>query len=646
MSGVTRLKSSPSEDDRYRLLVDAITDYAIYMLDPQGHVTSWNAGARRFKGYEAGEIIGRHFSQFYTPEDQASGLPATALRTATEQGRFEREGWRVRKDGSQFWAHVIIDPIWSPSGELMGFAKITRDLTERKLAEETLRSSQEQFRLLVQGVTDYAIYMLDPQGQVSSWNAGAQRIKGYAPEEIVGRHFSRFYTPEDVVAGAPAAALACAEREGRFEKEGWRVRKDGSRFWAHVVIDPIRGDDGQVIGFAKITRDITERRETQRALDETREALLQSQKLDAIGQLTGGVAHDFNNLLMAVMGSLELLRKHLPATPKAHALLDNALLGAQRGATLTQRMLAFARKQELALGPVDVAALVNGMSGLLERSLGPTVQVATQFQPDMPLAFTDGPQLESALLNLAVNARDAMPNGGRITISGAAATDAPPGLAAGAYVCLTVADTGEGMDEETLGRAAEPFYTTKGIGKGTGLGLSMVHGLAEQSGGRLRIESRPGQGTRVELWLPVAQAARTPATVFAGPAAPEGETRPLSVLAVDDDALVLMNTAAMLEDLGHQCVAVGSAVAALAALDDQRFDVVVTDFAMPHMSGLELATKIAARWPATPVVLASGYAELPPSADSDIPRLAKPYGQADLAAILRRVAAAPERATS
>jgi CheY-like chemotaxis protein len=202
------------------------------------------------------------------------------------------------------------------------------------------------------------------------------------------------------------------------------------------------------------------------------------------------------------------------------------------------------------------------------------------------------------------------------------------------------------MDEETLGRAAEPFYTTKGIGKGTGLGLSMVHGLAEQSGGRLRIESRPGQGTRVELWLPVAEGAWTPATVFTAPAAPEGETRPLSVLAVDDDVLVLMNTAAMLEDLGHQCVAVGSAVAALAALDDKRFDVVVTDFAMPHMSGLELATQIAARWPATPVVLASGYAELPPSADSDIPRLAKPYGQADLAAILRRVAAAPERATS
>jgi len=649
MSGVTHLKSSPLEDDRYRLLVDAITDYAIYMLDPQGHVTSWNAGARRFKGYEAAEIIGRHFSQFYTAEDRASGLPATALRTATEQGRFEKEGWRVRKDGSQFWASVVIDPIWSPSGALMGFAKITRDLTERRQAEETLWRSQEQFRLLVQGVTDYAIYMLDPQGQVSSWNAGAQRIKGYAPEEIVGRHFSRFYTPEDVAAGAPAAALACAEREGRFEKEGWRVRKDGSRFWAHVVIDPIRGDDGQVIGFAKITRDITERKETQRALEETREALLQSQKLDAIGQLTGGVAHDFNNLLMAVMGSLELLRKHLPAIPKAHALLENALLGAQRGATLTQRMLAFARKQELALGPVDVAALVHGMSGLLERSLGPTVQVTTDFPGAMPAAFTDGPQLESALLNLAVNARDAMPNGGRITISGSTqptAKGGPPGLGAGAYVCLAVVDTGEGMDEDTLARAAEPFYTTKGIGKGTGLGLSMVHGLAEQSGGRLRIDSRPGHGTRVELWLPVAEPAQAPATVFVSPAAPEGEMRPLSVLAVDDDVLVLMNTAAMLEDLGHQCVAVESAVAALMALDDKPFDVVITDFAMPHMTGLQLATEVAARWPATPVVLASGYAELPPSADSDIPRLAKPYGQADLAAILRRVARAPEGATS
>ena len=292
----------PAIDDRYRLLVDAITDYAIYMLDRDGFVTSWNAGAQRFKGYTPSEILGEHFSRFYTEEERAAGTPARALRTAAGEGRFEQEGWRVRKDGTHFWAHVIIDPVRSPSGELVGFAKITRDLTERRKAEESLRRSEEQFRRLVQGVTDYAIYMLTPTGEVSSWNAGAARIKGYAPDEIIGEHFSRFYTDEDRSTGEPAKALALAATSGRFEKEGWRVRKDGSRFWAHVVIDPIRDDEGQVIGFAKVTRDITERKESQRALEEAREALFQSQKMEAIGQLTGGIAHDFNNLLMAVLG--------------------------------------------------------------------------------------------------------------------------------------------------------------------------------------------------------------------------------------------------------------------------------------------------------------------------------------------------------
>ncbi|HEX7944951.1 MAG TPA: PAS domain S-box protein, partial [Phenylobacterium sp.] len=338
-----------SADGRYRLLVDAITDYAIYMLDVDGHVTSWNAGAQRFKGYQADEIIGQHFSRFYTAEDRAAGVPARALRTAAEEGRYETEGWRLRKDGGRFWAHVLIDPIRSPTGEMLGYAKVTRDLTERRAAEQSLRRSEEQFRLLVQGVTDYAIYMLDVDGHVTNWNAGAQRIKGYKPAEIVGHHFSRFYTEADRAAGEPARALATALAEGRFEKEGWRVRKDGTQFWAHVIIDAIRDDAGQVIGLAKITRDITERRETQASLEQARLALMQSQKLEAIGQLTGGVAHDFNNLLMAVLGSLELLKKRLPDDPRALALLENAVMGAERGAALTQRMLSFARKQELTL---------------------------------------------------------------------------------------------------------------------------------------------------------------------------------------------------------------------------------------------------------------------------------------------------------
>ncbi|MBA2682429.1 MAG: PAS domain S-box protein [Ktedonobacteraceae bacterium] len=248
------------DDSRYRLLVESITDYAIYFLDPTGTVSSWNAGAQRFKGYEASEIIGQNFSQFYTPEDRASGLPQRALAEASEKGSFQGEGWRVRKDGRQFWASVVIDPVRDPNGKIIGFAKITRDLTERKHAEQALRASEEQFRLLVQGVTDYAIYMLDPNGVVASWNLGAERIKGYKPDEIIGQHFSQFYSEEDRRRGEPAIALETAVREGRFEKEAVRIRQDGTPFTAHVIIDPVRDQEGSLIGFAKVTRDITERK--------------------------------------------------------------------------------------------------------------------------------------------------------------------------------------------------------------------------------------------------------------------------------------------------------------------------------------------------------------------------------------------------
>src|SRR3954463_7240064 len=257
-----------TDEQRLRVLVEAVTDYAIYMLDPHGIVTSWNRGAQRFKGYTPDEILGEHFSRFYTEEDRQAGLPMRALETATREGRFEQEGWRVRKDGCRFWAHVVIDPIRDEQGNLIGFAKITRDISEQKAAEGGLRRSEERFRMLVQGVTDYAIYMLDPEGHVSNWNAGAQRIKGYQESEILGQHFSRFYTEEDLATELPKRALEIARREGRFEAEGWRVRKDGTRFWASVVIDSIYNDRKELIGFAKITRDITERRKAQEALEQ------------------------------------------------------------------------------------------------------------------------------------------------------------------------------------------------------------------------------------------------------------------------------------------------------------------------------------------------------------------------------------------
>ncbi len=635
-----RFSASLIEDGRYRLLVEAVTDYAISMLDPTGIVMSWNPGARRLKGYEPTEIIGQHFSRFYTEEDRNSGLPARALETAGREGKFESEGWRVRKDGSRFWAHVVIDPIRASSGEIVGFAKITRDLTDRRAAEEALRKNQEQFRLLVQGVTDYAIYLLDRDGRVTNWNLGAQRIKGYRPDEIIGQHFSRFYTEEDREAGEPQKALATVAREGRFEKESWRVRKDGSRFWAHVVIDPIHDDRGELLGYAKITRDITERKEAQEELERTREVLMQSQKMDAIGQLTGGIAHDFNNLLMAVLGSLELMRKRLPDDPKLLALLENAVQGAERGRTLTSRMLAFARRQELKQEAVNIPNLVRGMTDLLQRSLGPSVDIETRFPLVTKPVLIDANQLEMALLNLTVNARDAMPGGGQIIVTTREATiregDAS-GLNPGSYICLAVSDTGTGMDEATLRRAMEPFFTTKGIGKGTGLGLSMVHGLAEQSGGRFVLKSRKGEGTTAELWLPVAE---RPALAIeqirdsAGNAALHPGA--LVVVAVDDDSLVLTNTIAMLDDLGHTGVAAASGQEALDILRRKKaVDLVITDQIMPQMTGQQLAEAIRKEWPELPVLLTTGYAETEPGVA--LPKLAKPFTQNELAEEIARI---------
>ncbi|MDQ0136443.1 PAS domain S-box-containing protein [Neorhizobium galegae] len=632
------------DEERYRLLIDAITDYAIYMIDPEGKIVSWNPGAQRFKGYEAWEILGEHFSRFYTPEDRLARAPEHALRTAATEGRFEKEGWRVRKDGSRFWAHVIIDPIWGRSGELLGFAKVTRDLTERKKAETELRLSEQKFQLLVQGVTDYALYMLDPDGRVSNWNPGATRIKGYTADEIVGRHFSQFYTPEDRERGEPARSLETARRDGRFEREGWRQRKDGTRFWAHVIIDAIRNEEGTLLGFAKITRDITEKVEAQKALTQAREELFQSQKMEAIGQLTGGIAHDFNNLLMAVLGSLEILKKRLPDDPALTPLLDNAIQGAERGAALTQRMLAFSRRQELNMQAIDVPVLVGGMMDFIQRSLSASASVETRFAENLPHITSDPVQLETALLNLVVNARDAMAGGGTIVISAEEylADENTERLKPGCYVRLSVADSGEGMDEETLIRATTPFFTTKGVGKGTGLGLSMVQGLTEQSGGKLEIESQKGKGTTVSLYLPAADANDCPQSsekTMPSPAAtPRGR---LTILAVDDDALVLMNTTLMLEDLGHTVIEAYSGTDALKELRSGAHDIdlVITDHSMPRMTGSELAAAIREERPGLPVVLATGYAELPTGGDNRLPRLPKPFSQNQLQEIIATVLA-------
>lgn len=649
MNDTSKLSNPPSDDSRYRQLIEAVTDYAIYMLDANGFVTSWNPGAQRFKGYTAAEILGGHFSQFYAEEDRLAGKPARALATAAREGKFEGEGWRLRKDGSRFWAHVVIDPIRDSAGQLVGYAKITRDLTERRAAEETLRRSQEQFRLLVQGVTDYAIYMLDREGLITSWNAGAARIKGYSEAEIIGRHFSLFYRPEDSSEGQPMAALRNAEREGRFESEGWRVRKDGSQFWANVVVDPIRDDTGEIIGFAKVTRDVTAKRDAQLALQMAQESLFQSQKLDAIGQLTGGVAHDFNNLLTVIISSLEIVRRRMPPDGKLEGLIENAAKAAKRGASLTQRMLSFARRQDLNPEPVDVVSLLLEMSDLLERSLGPTITIHMPELRPMKPVLVDPNQLELAVLNLAVNARDAMPDGGSVSIAvdEQTSTAAEPLLAPGSYVRITVRDEGEGMNAETLARATEPFFTTKGVGKGTGLGLSMIQGLATQSGGQFVLKSQPGQGTTAELWLPTAELVLSQPKAMGRREANQIAMLPLVVLVVDDDELVLETTRAMLEELGHTALTATSGPGALDRLrDSPEVQLVLTDHAMPVMSGAELIEAIRQRHPGLGVVLASGYAELATALPPSVVKIAKPFDQTSLERALALASAEARRHVS
>lgn len=490
---------------------------------------------------------------------------------------------------------------------------------------------EERYRLLVDSIIDYAVYMLDPDGIVASWNSGAQRFKGYTSEEIIGSSFSLFYTEEDRLAGLPQRGLEIAAAQGRFETEGWRVRNDNSRFWAHVIIDPIRDETGTITGFAKVTRDITDRYQTQQELDSAREALFQAQKMEAVGRLTGGVAHDFNNLLTIILISLNLAKKRAPDSPVLD-LIDNAIQGAERGAAMTQRMLAFSRHQPLRIETLVIADLVQGIQGLIRQSIEPVARVKTQIAPALPCIHGDHNQLETALLNLVINARDAMPKGGEVAISARLPTAFDSGKAAmdpSRYVLLEIADTGEGMDEEAVRRAIEPFFTTKGVGKGTGLGLSMAHGIVEQLGGKLILESVLGQGTTVQLWLPISD---EPAVQPAPPSNTQNlpAVKSLQILVVDDDDLVLSNTCALLEDMGHHTFQASSAELALDMLRTLDVALVIADHAMPGTTGRQLVESLKVSNPRLPVIIASGYSDITERTDPDILTLAKPFDEAGL----------------
>jgi len=479
--------------------------------------------------------------------------------------------------------------------------------------------TERSFRLLVEGVVDYALYMLDPTGIITSWNIGGQRIKGYSSEEIIGRHFSRFYTKSDRANGKPSRALNIAKEQGRHEEEGWRVRKDGTFFWASVIIDPIY-EDGELVGFAKITRDITERRDAQLKLDAMQRQLAHAQKFDALGQLTGGVAHDFNNLLMIIGGGLHVLKKGIGNDATLLSALSAVETATKRGTALTSQLLTFARRQSVNPRSINFAKRIEAIQEVLNAGLGSAVRLAFDIDRATWAIQADISELETALLNLVINARDAMPDGGTVTIGARNVTQSDPPHD-GEFVAITVADTGLGIPPDVVDRIFEPFFTTKPMGKGTGLGLSQVHGFAHQAGGTVTVESELGMGTEVTILLPRAPPEQRFDLTDTAPSRSSG-----TVLLVEDNPDAASVSVALLEQLGYQVRRAANAEAALRVIEHDGVDLVFSDIVMPgKMDGLSLAHRLRQIRPGLPILLATGYRDAADNARGNFPILHKPY---------------------
>jgi PAS domain S-box-containing protein len=504
---------------------------------------------------------------------------------------------------------------------------LRHDIAERRKTQEALMESESRFRMVIQGVTDYAIFMLDQNGCITNWNMGAQRIHQYTASEIMGQHFGRFYSEEEQQRGEPARALQVAAYEGKYAVEGWRVRRDESQFWASVVIEAIRDEVGALVGFVKITRDITERREAQTSLERAQEQLAQSQKMEALGQLTGSIAHDFNNLLMIVSGHAQLLRRRL-TDPKQLQAIDAVHMAANRGESLTRQLLAFSRRQPI--NPV-VAVLkerVEAVHEMLVGSLRGNVQLRCDIAADVWPVEVDIAELELALVNIAVNARDAMPGGGIITLSARNITlkkSDQVGQLEGDFVALAMTDTGVGIAPDVLPKIFEPFFTTKALGKGTGLGLAQVYGFSHQSGGTVIATSTVGSGTAITIYLPRKHAALVKAV--AEPAMQPMVPGQGTILIVEDNEEVANVTASLVEQLGYRTLRAGNAMHALNRLQHgDEITLVFSDIVMPgSMNGIALAQEIRNRYPQIPVLLTSGYSDMVQTAASQFRILRKPF---------------------
>jgi PAS domain S-box-containing protein len=641
-----------------RATLDAL-DVAVIAVDERGIVSHCNAAFSKLWQLDEAKIVGAPYhavlremshqvrdASGFRPEsndpDDPKIEPLSGELTLVSGRPIAYSSSERKIDGAsagRVWSFRDISGQRERERRLKTEARIIEHQAARSTA--ALSRTEQQFQQLVAAVTDYAIFMLDPDGHIVSWNPGAERIKGYTGEQIVGQHFSRFYTPEDREAGLPERTLQIAISRGKFEGEGWRMRKDGSRFWANVVLDPIRDRQGELIGFAKITRDMTEYRVMQ-------EQLHQSQKMEAIGQLTGGVAHDFNNLLTVIIGNLDAIWRHLPPDDsRLRRAVDQASRGAQRAATLTQQLLAFARRQPLNPKPCDINRLVADMSELLRRTLGEHIAVETVLAGGLWRVEVDAHQLESAILNLAVNSRDAMPDGGKLTIETANAhiddnyTRNFAELRPGQYVVVCVSDTGMGMTREVIERAFDPFYTTKPIGQGTGLGLSQVYGFVKQSNGHIRLYSEVGQGTSARIYLPRLLDAPDEEEIERPATIPEGRSNE-TILVVEDDDDVRIYSTESLRELKFNVLEASSAEMALRLLDRHpEINLLFTDVGLPGANGRELVDTALRRRPGLKVLFTTGYARNAivhqGRLDAGVELLTKPFTRAQLAVRVREV---------
>ncbi|HET9638277.1 MAG TPA: PAS domain S-box protein [Allosphingosinicella sp.] len=642
-------------------LLSAFIDQAtagFAQVDLTGRFTLVNDRFCAIAGRSREELLTLKMQEITHPDDLPANVPKFE-RAVSDGTPYSHEKRYVRPDGSIVWVNNSVSVIRRQSGEPYGVLAVTIDVTERRIAEAAVHESEARLRALADNLPGGMVYQLStgPGGERRFLfiSQGCEKLTGYSAEAIMADASISYAIV--VLEDYPALAAASAEaiRTGtQFDVECRFRRADGELRWARVISAPREGPEGTTI-WDGIQIDITDQKQAEamlRDLNETleqrvaeraeelalaQEALRQAQKMESMGQLTGGVAHDFNNLLTPIIGSLDLLHRKALGGEREQRLVEGALQSAERAKTLVQRLLAFARRQPLQPGPVDLPELVLGMVELVASTSGPQIRIETRLDSPLPYARADSNQLEMAILNLAVNARDAMPGGGTLTIAASAeavAVGQVAGLVPGHYVRLTVADTGIGMDEAILARAVEPFFSTKGVGRGTGLGLSMVHGLAAQLGGALTLDSRPGEGTAASLWLPVSEAVPAAAARRQAEASPGAGAG--TVLLVDDEPLVRASTADMLTEMGYEVVEADSGHDALALLDMRVPDLVITDHLMPGLSGTDLALILAAERPGLPVLIVSGYAEIE-GLPADLPRLTKPFRQADLAACIAKL---------